>query len=71
MAVIRQVQKTGKPVSITNHGKPPAKMIPAANGIFGYMPGKVKIAGDITRGCSGGKLGEQVIPLGTYECTDL
>ena len=49
MAVINQVQKTGKPVLITKHGKPLAKLVPADDDIFGYMSGKVKVIGDIIR----------------------
>ena len=42
--------QSGEPVLITNHGKPVAKLVPAAleaDDLFGYMAGKVKIAGDI------------------------
>jgi prevent-host-death family protein len=49
LAVIRQVQKTGKPVLITKHGKPLAKLVPVDDDIFGYMSGKVRIIGDIVR----------------------
>lgn len=50
LAIMDKVQKTGEPVLITKHGKPVAKLVPAASGpddIFGYMAGKVKIVGDI------------------------
>ena len=50
LAVMDRVKKTGEPVLITKHGKPVAKLVPASNAaddIFGYMAGKVKIVGDI------------------------
>lgn len=50
LAVMDQVQQSGEPVLITKHGKPVAKLIPAASppdDIFGYMAGKVKVVGDI------------------------
>ena len=50
MAVIKQVQKTGKPVWITKSGKPVVKLVPVDDDIFGYMSGRVKIVGDIIRG---------------------
>ena len=40
----------GEEFTITKHGKPVAKLVPAdrpADDIFGYMAGKVKIVGDI------------------------
>jgi prevent-host-death family protein len=49
LAVIRQVQKTGKPILITKGGKPIVKLVPVDDDIFGYMSGKVKIVGDIIR----------------------
>ena len=52
LAMVDKVQKTGEPVLITKHGKPVAKLVPALSvpdDIFGYMAGKVKIAGDIVR----------------------
>jgi prevent-host-death family protein len=49
LAVIRKVQKTGKPVLITKDGKPLAKLIPVDCDIFGYMSESVKIVGDIVR----------------------
>ena len=45
-----QVMQSGEPVLITKHGKPVAKLVPAAleaDDLFGYMAGKVKIAGNI------------------------
>jgi antitoxin (DNA-binding transcriptional repressor) of toxin-antitoxin stability system len=45
-----QVMPSGEPVLITKHGKPVAKLVPAAleaDDLFGYMAGKVKIAGEI------------------------
>jgi prevent-host-death family protein len=50
LAVINQVQKTGKVVLITKHGKPLVRLVPVDDDIFGYMSGKVKIVGDIVRG---------------------
>lgn len=47
LAVIRQVQRTGKPILITKGGKPLAKLVPVDDEIFGYMSGKVKIVGNI------------------------
>ncbi len=50
LAVMDKVQRTGEAVLITKHGKPVAKLVPAskaADDIFGYMAGKVKIVGDI------------------------
>jgi prevent-host-death family protein len=50
LAIMDQVLQSGEPVLITKRGKPVAKLIPAekqAEGIFGYMTGKVKIVGDI------------------------
>jgi len=50
LAVMDQVQKSGEPVLITKHGKPVAKLVPAAppeDEIFGRMAGKAKILGDI------------------------
>ena len=49
LAAITQMQKTGKPILITEHGKPLAKLVPVDDEIFGYMSGKVKIVGDIVR----------------------
>jgi antitoxin (DNA-binding transcriptional repressor) of toxin-antitoxin stability system len=45
-----QVMLSGEPVLITKHGKPVAKLVPAAleaDDLFGYMAGKVKVAGEI------------------------
>jgi prevent-host-death family protein len=50
LAIMDRVQKTGESVLITKHGKPVAKLSPAAaspEDVFGYMAGKVKIVGDI------------------------
>jgi len=50
LAIMDEVQQTGEPVLITKHGKPVAKLVPAKKSgedIFGYMAGKMKIAGDI------------------------
>lgn len=52
LAVIRQVQKSAKPVVITKRGKPAAMLICVSDEIFGYMSGKVKIVGDIIRATS-------------------
>jgi antitoxin (DNA-binding transcriptional repressor) of toxin-antitoxin stability system len=50
LAVMAQVMPSGEPVLITKHGKPVATPVPAAleaADLFGYMAGKVKIAGEI------------------------
>ena len=50
LAVMDQVQRSGEAVLITKHGKPVATLVPApaaADDIFGYMAGKVKVLGDI------------------------
>jgi len=50
LAVMDQVRDSGEPILITKHGKPVAKLVPAATvgeDIFGYMVGKVKVLGDI------------------------
>jgi antitoxin (DNA-binding transcriptional repressor) of toxin-antitoxin stability system len=50
LSVMDQVLRSGESVVITKHGKPVAKLVPAesqADGIFGYMAGRVKIVGDI------------------------
>lgn len=50
LAVMDQVLKSGEPVTITKHGKPVVKILPAEDDpeeIFGYMKGKFKIVGDI------------------------
>ena len=50
LAVMAQGMQSGEPVLITKHGKPVAKLVSAAleaDDLFGYMAGKVKIAGDI------------------------
>ena len=50
LTIIDRVQKTGKAVMITKHGKPVAQLSPvpcALDDVFGYMAHKVKIVGDI------------------------
>jgi len=50
LAVMAQGMQSGESVLITKHGKPVAKLVSAAleaDDLFGYMAGKVKIAGDI------------------------
>jgi len=50
LAVMDEVQATGKPVLVTKHGKPVVKVVPAEpqdDNIFGYMAGKARIVGDI------------------------
>jgi prevent-host-death family protein len=50
LAVMDEVQASGKPVVVTKHGKPVVKLVPAKadeDNIFGYMAGKAKIVGDI------------------------
>jgi prevent-host-death family protein len=50
LAVMDQVLKSGEPVTITKHGKPVVKLVPAekdADDIFGYMAGRAKTVGDI------------------------
>jgi prevent-host-death family protein len=50
LSIMDRVQKTGEAVLITKHGKPVARLLPAASepeDVFGYMAGKVKIVGDI------------------------
>jgi len=50
LAIMDRVQKTGESVLITKHGKPVARLVPppgAAEDVFGYMAGRVKIVGDI------------------------
>lgn len=50
LAVMAQGMQSGEPVLIAKHGKPVAKLVSAAleaDDLFGYMAGKVKIAGDI------------------------
>ena len=62
LALMDQVRQSGEPVLITKHGKPVAKLVPAAKrgeDIFGYMAGKVKIVGDIVA---------PVTPLEDWEC---
>jgi prevent-host-death family protein len=64
LAVMDQVFHTGEPVLITKHGKPVAKLVPAAkqaDDLFGYMASKVKIVGDIVG---------PVTPLADWESKD-
>jgi prevent-host-death family protein len=61
LAIMDRVLQSGEPVLITKHGKPVVKLIPAENAaddIFDYMAGKVKIVGDIVG---------PVIPLEDWE----
>ncbi len=57
LAVMDQVLKSGEPVTITKHGKPVVKLVPAEENpddIFGYMAGKAEIVGDIVSPTSPG-----------------
>ena len=51
LAILDQVQKTKHPIRITRHGKPVAEVVPpspeSSKNIFGFMKGKMEIAGDI------------------------
>jgi antitoxin (DNA-binding transcriptional repressor) of toxin-antitoxin stability system len=50
LAIMDQVLHSGEPGLITKPGKPAVRLGPAekqGDEIFGYMAGKVKIAGDI------------------------
>jgi len=50
LTVMKQVQATGEPVVVTKRGAPLVKIVPVEaenNDLFGFMAGKVKIAGDI------------------------
>jgi prevent-host-death family protein len=50
LAVMKQVQATGEPVVVTKRGAPVVKIVPIEaenNDLFGFMAGRVKIAGDI------------------------
>jgi prevent-host-death family protein len=50
LAVIKNVQKTGESIIVTNKGKPIVKIIPIVSepdDLFGFMAGRVKIVGDI------------------------
>jgi prevent-host-death family protein len=54
LAVMDEVQAKRTPVTITKNGKPVAQMVPiidktGPDPIFGFMRGKVKIVGDITK----------------------
>ena len=59
LAVMDQVAETGRPVVVTKHGKPVVQIIPVQsdeNEIFGFLAGKVRIAGDV----------ENTIPLSDW-----
>ncbi len=50
LALIEEVQATGAPVLVTNHGKPVVKLVPVEakdESIYGYMSNKAKIVGEI------------------------
>ena len=51
LAILRQVQKTGKPVRITRFGKPVAEIVPVRkttrSNWMGSMKGQIEILGDI------------------------
>ena len=50
LAVMKDVQTTGEPVTITKRGKPLVRLVPVekeTTGLLGSMQGKVKIIGDI------------------------
>ena len=50
LAVMDHVSQSGRPVVITKHGKPVAKVVPASEGdeeIFGALAGIARISGDI------------------------
>lgn len=51
LAVMDRVQRTGVPVTITKHGKPVVRVIPAivpdTRPFFGRLKGTVKINGDL------------------------
>jgi len=50
LTVMKQVQATGEPVVVTKRAAPLVKIVPVEaenNDLFGFMAGKVKIAGDI------------------------
>jgi len=52
LAVMDEVQKTGREIIVTKRGKPVAKMVPlepAKDEIFGFLKGKIKIKGDIVK----------------------
>ncbi len=50
LAVMDKVNLTREPVIVTKHGKPVVKVVPAEpldDDIFGYMPGRAKVVGDL------------------------
>jgi prevent-host-death family protein len=52
LGLIEEVQKTGREIVITKHGKPFARLLPveassAPKSLFGYMRGTIKVVGDI------------------------
>ena len=50
LQLMDQVQKTKKPIVITKHGKPVARLVPIESGpesFFGCMKGSIRIVGDI------------------------
>ena len=46
-ALIREVEKTGKPLRITRHGKLVAEVVPPKHRQLGRLAGKGEILGDI------------------------
>jgi prevent-host-death family protein len=52
LAVMDEVQKTGREIIVTKRGKPVAKMVslePAKDEIFGFLKGKIKFKGNIVK----------------------
>jgi prevent-host-death family protein len=52
LAVMDQVSQSGRPVVITKHGKPVAKVVPVDEGdeeIFGALASIARITGDIEK----------------------
>jgi prevent-host-death family protein len=50
LKLMDQVEKTGKPVIITKHGRPVAQLVPIPprdKSLFGYMKNTVRIKGEI------------------------
>jgi prevent-host-death family protein len=50
LALMDQVSQSGRPIVITKHGKPVARLVPATEGedeIFGALAGIARITGDI------------------------
>ncbi len=50
LAVMDHVSQSGRPVTITKHGKPVVKLVPANQGdddIFGALAGIARVTGDI------------------------